>query len=53
VELPEGRAVTLTWKPDATHLFDAATGTRYVWDLLLGGPSGSLQTPPTRVPITP
>ena len=30
VELPEGSAVTLTWKPDATHLFDAATGTRCV-----------------------
>jgi sn-glycerol 3-phosphate transport system ATP-binding protein len=53
VELPQGSAVTLAWKQDATHLFDAATGTRCVRDLLLGGPSGSPQTPPTRVPITP
>jgi sn-glycerol 3-phosphate transport system ATP-binding protein len=28
VELAEGTAVTLAWKPEATHLFDAATGIR-------------------------
>jgi sn-glycerol 3-phosphate transport system ATP-binding protein len=27
-ELSAGGAVTLAWKPDAVHLFDAATGTR-------------------------
>ena len=30
VELSEGAPVTLTWKAEATHLFDAATGTRCV-----------------------
>ncbi len=30
VELPVGAAVTLIWKPDTTHLFDAATGARRV-----------------------
>ena len=30
VELPEGAPVTLAWKPEATHLFDAATGQRRV-----------------------
>jgi sn-glycerol 3-phosphate transport system ATP-binding protein len=29
-ELSEGAPVTLSWKPDATHLFDATTGTRCV-----------------------
>jgi sn-glycerol 3-phosphate transport system ATP-binding protein len=28
VDLPAGAAVTLTWKPEATHLFDATTGRR-------------------------
>jgi sn-glycerol 3-phosphate transport system ATP-binding protein len=28
VELSEGAPVTLTWKPEATHLFDAIGGTR-------------------------
>jgi hypothetical protein len=28
VELPAGAPVTLAWKPEATHLFDAATGQR-------------------------
>ena len=28
VELSEGAPVTLTWKPEATHLFDAISGTR-------------------------
>jgi sn-glycerol 3-phosphate transport system ATP-binding protein len=27
-ELPAGAAVTLAWKPEATHGFDAATGAR-------------------------
>jgi len=30
VELAAGAAVTLGWKPEATHLFDASTGTRHV-----------------------
>jgi sn-glycerol 3-phosphate transport system ATP-binding protein len=30
VELPAGALVTLTWKPEVTHLFDAASGTRCV-----------------------
>ena len=30
VELAAGAAVTLAWKPDTTHLFDATTGTRCV-----------------------
>jgi sn-glycerol 3-phosphate transport system ATP-binding protein len=30
VELLEGAPVTLTWKPEATHLFDATSGTRCV-----------------------
>jgi sn-glycerol 3-phosphate transport system ATP-binding protein len=28
VELSEGASVTLAWKPEATHLFDAISGTR-------------------------
>jgi sn-glycerol 3-phosphate transport system ATP-binding protein len=28
VELPAGAPVTLTWKPEAAHLFDARSGTR-------------------------
>ena len=28
VDLPAGAAVTLAWKPEATHLFDATTGVR-------------------------
>jgi sn-glycerol 3-phosphate transport system ATP-binding protein len=30
VELAEGAAVTLAWKPEASHLFDATTGARRV-----------------------
>ncbi|MGH6689472.1 MAG: TOBE domain-containing protein [Gammaproteobacteria bacterium] len=30
VELPDAATVRLTWKPEATHLFDATTGTRCV-----------------------
>ena len=30
VDLPAAAGVTLAWKPDATHLFDATTGTRRV-----------------------
>ena len=30
VEMPEGAPVTLGWKPETTHLFDATTGTRCV-----------------------
>jgi len=28
VELPAGAPLTLAWKPEATHLFDALTGAR-------------------------
>jgi sn-glycerol 3-phosphate transport system ATP-binding protein len=28
VDLPEGTALTLAWKPDVAHVFDAATGRR-------------------------
>jgi len=48
VDLAAGAVVTLAWKPDAVHLFDAATGMRLD---RLGGPCGSPQTPPTRVLI--
>ena len=47
VELPQGSAVTLTWKPEATHLFDAATGTRCALDRLpTGGPLRLRPDPP-------